>query len=57
MLEKKNTRIADLKKSTAFWKENPALVDRYLKALCQEAKKPVAQQRSAFDVAKTVIEK
>ena len=38
-------------KSLKFWRENPELVDTYLKALGNERKKPVAEQRSEHKIA------
>ena len=37
--------------SLKFWRENPDLVDTYLKALGDERKKPVAEQRPEHKIA------
>ena len=46
-----------LKLSLEFWNDNPGLVAAYMKALSDEFKKPVDQQRPSHKVALECVQK
>ena len=52
-----NRSEKQMKESIELWTKNPKLLDRYCKALSDEFKKPIDQQRPSHKVALECIQK